>query len=352
MSNRNPLSEARSSRPPGFILARVIFYVTRPGTPEMKIGETLISTILVGAPDFGSCYVYTTWKNHLEGVYIVEAEIDPGYPEDNHFNNAATRAIIVGQLQGYRGVVAGQVSDPRRGVANVPIALSDSDGSPVSQTLTDDTGYYLVEDVPPDEYRIHITTPDGYMADAETRTAVVSDQTPTEVDFYLRSLAPPMADAGGPYAGRTGSQVTLDASGSDDPDGQIVSYDWDCNGDGIYEVTTSSPTVTHSWDSEFSGVIQLKVTDNDGLVSTDEASVEITDCAPREFCCDLDRDSDCDANDYDLFINAYGKSPNDQGYMDKADYDEDHIISLTDFRQWYQCYWDYQGTTKPNTDCR
>lgn len=61
---------------------------------------------------------------------------------------------------------------------------------------------------------------------------------------------PPVANAGGPYKGRAFSPVTFDGSGSSDPDAQqlndfVAVYTWNF-GDGS-TVTTSSPTVTHSY---------------------------------------------------------------------------------------------------------
>jgi subtilisin family serine protease len=61
---------------------------------------------------------------------------------------------------------------------------------------------------------------------------------------------PPVADAGGPYKGRAFQPITFDGSGSFDPDEQelgdfVSTYTWDF-GDGAV-VTTSSPTVTHTY---------------------------------------------------------------------------------------------------------
>ena len=70
--------------------------------------------------------------------------------------------------------------------------------------------------------------------------------------------------------------ITLDASGSYDPDGVIVSYEWDCNGDGEYYQVTSSPQMSYTWDTAYNGSITLRVTDDDGLTATDTAIVAIT----------------------------------------------------------------------------
>jgi Concanavalin A-like lectin/glucanases superfamily/CARDB/PKD domain/SdrD B-like domain len=322
----------------------VNFHVTYPGTPKIKIGETMINSLSVGAPDFGSRYVYTTWKNRHEGVYIVEVEIDPSYVEENQLNNAATRAIIVGQIQSFSGVISGQVTDPWGGVGDVIIELYDSSGTTfLENKLTDDTGYYLFENVPVDEYQVHIIKPDGYQVDAETKTAVVSDQSVTEVDFHLTKHNPPVADAGGPYTGSVGSPVTFDAGGSYDPDGQIVSYEWDWDGDDTYDETTSSSTITHTWDTEFSGTIRLKVTDNDGLSAMATASAEITAAPAAGLCCDLDGDGNCDYDDYGLFVGAYGKYAGDPGFIPEADYDGDGRITLVDYQKWYECWKEYYG---------
>lgn len=49
----------------------------------------------------------------------------------------------------------------------------------------------------------------------------------------------PVAVPGGPYAAEEGAAVTLDGSGSSDPDAalgdRIVRYEWDLNNDGVFE---------------------------------------------------------------------------------------------------------------------
>jgi hypothetical protein len=317
----------------------VNFYVTYPGTPKIKIGETTINRLSVGAPDFGSRYVYTSWKSRKEGFHIVEVEIDPDYVERNNLNNAATRAIIVGQLQSQQGAIAGQVTDPWGGVANIMIELYDSGGTTLLENkLTDDTGYYLFENVPVDDYQVHIVKPVDHRVDAETKPAEVTDQAVTEVDFHLIGQELPVAAAGGPYIGSVGETVMLDASGSHDPDGQIVIYQWDCDNDGTYELTTSSPKLKYTWNNVYDGTIGLLVTDNDGLSAKDTATVKIAAGSGQGLCGDLDGDGDVDGDDRDILRSALNTRTGDAGFIPEADYDGDGLISYNDYREWYVCY--------------
>ena len=59
-----------------------------------------------------------------------------------------------------------------------------------------------------------------------------------QVKFTYNSL-PPVADAGGPYSGTPDGTITLDASGSNDPDGESLSYRWDLNNDGTWDTLFS-----------------------------------------------------------------------------------------------------------------
>ena len=82
---------------------------------------------------------------------------------------------------------------------------------------------------------------------------------------------PPVADLNGPYEGNEGSPITFDGSASSDPDGSIVSYDWNF-GDGNSGI---GETTTHTYTSPNTYTMTLKVTDNEGLTDTDTAAVTI-----------------------------------------------------------------------------
>jgi len=70
---------------------------------------------------------------------------------------------------------------------------------------------------------------------------------------------PPTCNAGGPYAGPANVPIQFNGTGSSDPDGTIVSYEWDF-GDGA---TGSGPTPTHSYTQFGLYTVTLCVTDDD-----------------------------------------------------------------------------------------
>ena len=479
----------------------VNIYVTYPGSPALKIGETTIGRLSVGSPDFGSRYVFATWKNQGESIYLVEFEIDPSYVEENNLNNAATRAIIVGQLQiSGLGVISGQVTDTWGvGIGGVPIQVTYADGTLLTSSVTDASGFYLVEDVPIGNMHVRVEPPAGYQPDAETKTVEVIDSTVSAADFVLfleaapadvtppvlnlpgdivteatgplgadvtysvsaqddvdgaitpscapssastfpvgttnvtctaadaagntvsgsfnvsviditpptllcppdisliegnpinlgtptvsdivdttPTLAnnaptifplgttdviwtaadgagnqascvqqvtivaapvnqPPVADAGGPYTESVGVPVTLDAGASYDPDGQITAYEWDLDGDGSYDLTSASATVSYAWNVAFNGTVGLKVTDNEGFSATDTTTVQIS-ATTAGICGDLDDDGDVDGNDRNILRSALNSTTGDSSFMPEADYDGDGLISYNDYREWYACY--------------
>lgn len=84
----------------------------------------------------------------------------------------------------------------------------------------------------------------------------------------------PFASAGGPYTSSTGSLVILSGSNSYDEDDNIVTYEWDLDGDGIYNDATGE-NVEYAWNEPYSGEIGLRVTDSNGATGINKTKVEI-----------------------------------------------------------------------------
>jgi len=82
------------------------------------------------------------------------------------------------------------------------------------------------------------------------------------------------------YSADEGVEIIFDGSESSDSDGDIVLYEWDFDGDGIYNDTSVSSSIAHTYGDDFEGKIFLRVTDNDGLTDTTSAAVIITNANP------------------------------------------------------------------------
>jgi hypothetical protein len=74
----------------------------------------------------------------------------------------------------------------------------------------------------------------------------------------------PSAWAAGPYITVLEEPIELDGSGSYDRDGRIVSYEWDLDGDGHFDVSTAEATYMHTFTKPIDGTIRLRVTDDAG----------------------------------------------------------------------------------------
>jgi parallel beta-helix repeat protein len=94
------------------------------------------------------------------------------------------------------------------------------------------------------------------------------------VEPFVAANTPPVASfTFSPATPTVGDTVTFDASGSADPDGTIVLYEWDL-GDGTSDGVTS-PMITHAYATEGSYTVVLTVIDNGGLSDTAAKLIEV-----------------------------------------------------------------------------
>jgi serine protease AprX len=102
---------------------------------------------------------------------------------------------------------------------------------------------------------------------AVQRARVVADQPP------VAALSASPSSGGSPLT------VTLDASGSHDPDGTVVEYRWDFNGDGVVDTTTTAPTTAHVYTTG-AWSPAVTVVDNLGVASTPATAAVLVDNPP------------------------------------------------------------------------
>ena len=107
-----------------------------------------------------------------------------------------------------------------------------------------------------------------------------------DADFALIRLAPPnvapVANAGGPYSGADTAPLSLSGANSYDPDGSIVSYEWDFNYDGsTFDVDATSSVVSFpALNGPVTRTVALRVTDDMGASSIITTTVTFNNVAP------------------------------------------------------------------------
>ncbi len=170
-------------------------------------------------------------------------------------------------------------------------------GSQITSTTTNSEGWYgltapdgyefywIVESDPSTHYSVGAKSVSGTVVTNNRirysiASAPLSAQTLTGNKFWDKPRAPannpPIANADGPYSGTTGTAITLDGTGSYDPDSgdSIAGYAWDLDNDGQYDDATGA-TPSYTWNTATTVVIWLKVTDTHGATDTDSTRVYI-----------------------------------------------------------------------------
>lgn len=100
---------------------------------------------------------------------------------------------------------------------------------------------------------------------------------------FVTSL--PYAEANGPYTGVESAPVTVTAQGSGAHVGHIAAYAWDCEGDGVFDLTGDQPTAVCTYPNNGVYTLRLRVQAADdtgvsGGTDEDTALVTISNAPP------------------------------------------------------------------------
>jgi PKD repeat protein len=212
-------------------------------------------------------YAFHTY--HAAGLYTVTLTVSDGVLTSSD----ETTARIDSRPQ--RPPIA-DAGGPYTGFAGVPLTLngggsSDPDGDALTyRWLFGDYG----ESTAPTtqhtyaaagEYELILEVSDGMLTTSDATSATISEPVG----------GPPAALPGGPYQGVTGQIITFDGSGSADPDGDALAFEWSF-GDGRFG---AGPWTGHSYGSPGIYSVTLKI--SDGTYSRQSGTIATITAANR-----------------------------------------------------------------------
>lgn len=169
-----------------------------------------------------------------------------------------------------------RITGPATGTVGTPLdfsgmSSSDPDGAITAYAWRFGTAGTAIDPTPTytflteGTFPVTLTVTDD-MGATDTATLNVTLQAPG-------TAVAPTADPGGPYTGTAGVALTLDGSGSMDPDGSIASYSWDFGDETTAEVM--QPTTSKTYMAAGTYAISLTVTDNTGMTGTQTTTATI-----------------------------------------------------------------------------
>lgn len=220
-----------------------------------------------GGPTQGATY-------DADGVFTVNVRVT----DDDGATDTASAQVTVGPIISPTAVL---VATPDSGLApGLDVVFdasgsSDPDGSIVSYDWDmDNNGSFELFDGGVQQFVTYDS--DGFFT---VRVRVTDNHGASDIadaSVTVGAIIPPNAMVHAtPDSGNAPLDVVFDATASTDPDGTIVSYDWDMNNDGTFEVLNSTPTQNANYQSGGLYTIVVRVTDNDGASDTATVSVNV-----------------------------------------------------------------------------
>lgn len=117
----------------------------------------------------------------------------------------------------------------------------------------------------PGEYELTLVVTDDDGLSNETTTVVrVGENRSPAASLSVATTEP-----------RAGEPIELDASAASDPDGRLVEYRWDLDGDGAVDRVTETPGTTVIVDRAGTRRLAVTVVDDGGATATDAVEVEV-----------------------------------------------------------------------------
>lgn len=276
----------------------VVFVVDATSSMREKWSETVTSiyTTMLNSFPSNTRYALVTYRDHPEGGGVAgnyPSRVDQEFTENPGDVLEALNKVELAPAGDpaesvYSGIFAGLSLNWRKDASKVMLVLGDGpakDPEPVTgltwQALR--LGSYEVSNTQVAPVGDPATIGEGlaHLAEATGGKAIpnsTAEKTPEDVanDVTEESADKPFAWLQGPYVAKVGTEVRLDARASFSARGGIEKYEWDFDGDGTFDETTTLNTIVHRYDKEVSGHVMVRVTDAKGGTSVGSTKLDIT----------------------------------------------------------------------------
>lgn len=255
-----------------------------------------VGFIATGSIDLDGYIANYEWDFDTDGVWDLDSGNDPTVLHtytlsglnattlrvtDNQ-GSTATASIIVTALADNQAPVARLTSDVASG--NAPLTINfnasgsyDYDGE-IVEYAWDWDGNGIYDGTSGSAWVSHTYLDEGTfwaMVRVEDDNGSWDIET-LEITVGAAVNLPPVADLQAAVTeGWTPLIVDFDASGSFDPDGTIVEYAWDWDGNGIYDGITYTPVASYTFTSAGSPDVRVRVQDNEGAGTVAKITIAV-----------------------------------------------------------------------------
>jgi len=207
------------------------------------------------------------YVGHPKGTPINNFNVSPGYP---YFVDVAADVTWIIEI----GLRAKITAIPTKGAIPLEVQFSATvrGGTPPYTFAWDIDGNGTTDDTRQSFNAIYQTA-GSYSATLLVRDAAGKAAQDTVMIYAL--TGPVVVASADPNRGGKPLNVAFSAI-ANDPDGTIVLYEWDFNGDGTYDYSSATaPNTSFTYTDNGLYHAQIRVTDNDGLSATDTVVIRV-----------------------------------------------------------------------------